>query len=151
MHLDYICAGKHFCTVDVSKQIRDKGLKVTPARLNVINVLHGSRLAYSHAELESLFSRIDRVTLYRILKDFEDAGLVHKIIDAQGVTRFALCEHSCPDEHHVDEHVHFNCNACHKMFCLDKVHLPSLKMPGGFKMTGLQTLIFGLCNKCSLS
>jgi len=135
--------------MDILAQIREKGLKVTPARLNVINALAGSNQAYSHADLESLFSKMDRVTLYRILKDFEDAGLVHKIMDAAGVTRFALCKHSCPGNHHADEHVHFNCNACHKVFCLEKVHIPAIKTPGGFIVTGLQTLIFGLCKSCS--
>lgn len=148
LHLDYLCA-EFILQMDVLQQIRDKGLKVTPSRLNVINELAGSHMAYSHAELEALFSKMDRVTLYRILKDFEDAGLVHKIVDVQGVTRYALCKHSCPDEHHADEHVHFNCSGCHKMFCLEKVHVPELKMPVGFKMVGLQTLIYGLCKKCN--
>ena len=137
--------------MDVLQQIREKGLKVTPARLNVIKVLSSSHTAYSHSELEALFGSMDRVTLYRILKDFEDVGLVHKILDVQGVTRFALCKHSCPDTHHADEHVHFNCSSCHKVFCLDKVHVPELKMPGGFKVMGLQTLIYGLCKHCNVA
>ena len=135
--------------MDLSEQIREKGLKVTPSRLNVIQVLKGSHLAYSHSELESLFSKMDRVTLYRILKDFEDAGLVHKIVDMEGVTRFALCSHSCPGEQHDDNHVHFCCQSCHKMFCLEKVHAPVVKIPRGFKAAGLQTVIYGLCEQCN--
>ncbi len=137
--------------MDALQQIREKGLKVTPARKEVINVLTGSHMAYAHAELEQLFDKMDRVTLYRVLKDFEDVGLVHKIMDVDGVTRFAACKHSCPDSHHADEHVHFNCNTCHKVFCLEKVHLPELKMPVGFKAIGLQTLIYGLCKNCSVA
>jgi Fur family transcriptional regulator, ferric uptake regulator len=134
--------------MDVSEQIREKGLKATPARLEVIKILANTQQAYAHAELESLFD-MDRVTLYRILKDFEDAGLVHKIIDIEGVTRFALCRHSCPDGHHVDDHVHFNCRSCHKMFCLEKVQAPHIKMPVGFTATGSHTLIYGYCKSCS--
>jgi len=137
--------------MDFRLQIREKGLKATPARLNVLKVLGSSHLAYAHSELESLFRKMDRVTLYRVLKDFEDAGIVHKIVDVEGVTRFAICKSTCPDEHHVDDHVHFNCNACHKMFCLEKVQTPKLKMPDGFKISGLQTLIYGLCNSCSMA
>jgi Fur family transcriptional regulator, ferric uptake regulator len=135
--------------VDFALQLREKKLKVTPARLNVIKLLDGSHLAYSHSDLESVFSTMDRVTLYRILNDFEDAGIVHKIIDKHGVTRFAICKSSCPDGQHTDNHVHFNCEGCHKMFCLEKVHVPNLKMPDGFKATGLHTLIYGICNNCS--
>ncbi len=135
--------------MDLSAHIREKGLKATPARLGVMQVLNGSHMAYSHSELELLFAKMDRVTLYRILKDFEDAGLVHKIVDMGGVTRFALCSHSCPDEQHEDNHVHFSCESCHKMFCLEKVHAPSIKIPQGFKVAGLQTLVYGLCETCN--
>jgi len=135
--------------MDVSEKIREKGLKATPARLSVIEELGSSQLAYAHAELESIFSDMDRVTLYRVLKDFEDAGLVHKIMDMEGVTRFALCKHTCPDEHHVDEHVHFNCSNCDKVFCLEKVHAPILRSPAGFKAVGSHTLIYGLCRECN--
>src|SRR4051812_9100106 len=106
--------------MEASGQLKGKGLKVTAARVSVIEVLEKSGLAYAHAELEALYKKMDRVTLYRVLKDFEDAGLVHKIIDMQGVTRYALCRHSCPGEHHADEHVHFNCESCRKVFCLEK-------------------------------
>jgi Fur family ferric uptake transcriptional regulator len=135
--------------LDILQHIRGKGLKATPARLNVIKFLESSQQAFSHAELEALFNKIDRVTLYRILNDFEEVGLLHKIIDMEGVTRFAVCKDTCPDGHHMDDHVHFNCEACHKMFCLEKVQVPHLKMPAGFKSLGLQTLIYGLCNSCN--
>ncbi len=135
--------------MDLSTQIREKGLKATPSRLNVIQVLGSNHLAYAHAELEALFSDMDRVTLYRVLNDFEEAGLVHKIIDVDGVTRFALCKHSCPGAHHADEHVHFNCRGCHKMFCLENVPAPNVKIPLGFKVSGVQTLIYGYCKSCS--
>lgn len=135
--------------MDLSQQIREKGLKATPSRLDVIKALDKSGLAYAHAELELMFKDMDRVTLYRVLNDFEDAGLVHKIVDADGVTRFALCKLSCPDKHHTDEHVHFNCQVCHKMFCLENIHVPHIKMPPGYKVTSLQTLVYGLCKSCS--
>jgi Fur family ferric uptake transcriptional regulator len=135
--------------MDLSQQIREKGLKATPSRLSVMEALGLHSLAYAHAELEQMFKEMDRVTLYRVLNDFEEAGLVHKIVDAAGVTRFALCKHSCPDKHHVDEHVHFNCQSCHKMFCLEQVQAPRIVMPAGFKVTGLQTLVYGLCKTCS--
>jgi Fur family ferric uptake transcriptional regulator len=135
--------------MDAAEQLRSKGLKVTAARQEVIKALEKKHIAYSHAELETIFGNMDRVTLYRVLNDFEQVGLVHKIIDLEGVTRFALCQHSCPGEVHADEHVHFNCESCQKIFCIDKVELPELKMPDGFKARGLHTLIYGLCDSCN--
>jgi len=132
-----------------TESIHEKGLKVTPVRLKVLELLQSSSLAFAHNELEATFSKVDRITLYRVLKDFEEAGIVHKIIDMEGVTRFAVCKHSCPDTTHSEDHVHFNCRECHKMFCLDNVHIPPVKLPSGFKTLGINTLVHGICNNCS--
>jgi Fur family ferric uptake transcriptional regulator len=132
-----------------AEHIREKGLKVTPVRSKVLEVLHSSQQAYSHTELEATFSKVDRITLYRALKDFEEAGVVHKIIDTEGVTRFAVCKHSCPDTTHSEDHVHFNCSKCHKMYCLDKVPVPAIQLPAGFTSTGINMLIQGVCSACA--
>ena len=117
--------------------------------MKVVEVLGKNHLEYSHTELESLLNKMDRVTLYRVLKDFEETGLVHKIIDMGGVTRFALCKHSCPDGNHSDNHVHFNCQDCNKVFCMDKIVVPELRMPKGYRAMGAHTLLYGLCSNCS--
>jgi Fur family ferric uptake transcriptional regulator len=135
--------------MDLSESIRGKGLKATPARLTILEELGSNRQAYAHAELESIFKDMDRVTLYRVLNDFEETGLVHKIIDIGGVTRFALCKQDCPDKHHTEDHVHFNCQQCNKMFCLEKIAAPVVKLPEGFKTEGSNTIVYGLCKTCN--
>ena len=134
--------------MDAVQQIREKGLKATPARMEVIRAIGNDHLAYSHGDMEMLFDAMDRVTLYRVLKDFEDAGIVHKIIDFDGVTRFALCRNDCPDGHHDDSHINFHCKTCDKMFCLDAVEAPPIKLPAGFKATGAQMVVYGYCDRC---
>ena len=135
--------------MNVTDYIRDKGLKATPVRLKVLEILLDTRLAYTHTELECAFGKVDRITLYRVLKDFEEAGLVHKIIDRDGITRFAMCKDTCPHAAHSEDHVHFNCYKCRKMYCLETVHMPILNLPHGFKSEGVNMLILGLCDKCS--
>ncbi len=134
---------------DPAKRVRDKGLKATPARLAVLAVLEGDHLAHSHADLEGLFDTMDRVTLYRVLNDFENVGLLHKVIDNAGVTRFGVCKHSCPGEHHVDGHVNFICLNCDKMFCMEDTIMPVLQVKKGFVIQGTQMLICGLCKSCN--
>ncbi len=134
--------------MDLSQQIRERGLKATPSRLSVMKVLESKRQAYAHADLESIFIDMDRVTLYRVLNDFEETGLVHKVIDMDGVTRFAHCGHSCPGGHHADAHAHFNCQVCHKMYCLENAPIPSFDIPKGFMATGQNILVLGLCKNC---
>jgi Fur family ferric uptake transcriptional regulator len=114
----------------------------------VLQLLQESSQAYAHNELEAVFDKIDRITLYRILKDFEEAGIVHKIMDTAGITRFAVCGDSCPHSAHTEGHAHFSCAKCLKMYCLEKVHAPLLSLPEGFSAVGVQTLVHGICKFC---
>ncbi len=135
--------------MNTTDYIREKGLKATPVRLKALELLQSGARAWSHTELEAGFSKVDRITLYRVLKDFEEAGMVHKIIDMDGVTRFAVCKHSCPHSTHSEDHVHFNCRKCHKMFCMDNVHIAPIQLPAGFTQIGVNTLIHGICDACN--
>ena len=129
--------------------LHNRGMKATPVRLKVLEVLSTTHLALSPAELETNFSKVDRITLYRTLKDFEVAGMIHKIIDTDGVTRFAFCSEHCPDATHTEDHVHFNCKSCQKMFCLAHTHTPVVTLPEGFTSTGINTVVYGVCKNCA--
>jgi len=135
--------------VTTTEHIREKGLKATPVRMKVLEELGNTHQALSHTELEATFSKVDRITLYRVLKDFEESGIVHKIIGPDGTTRFAVCKHDCPDVTHTEDHVHFNCTRCLKMFCLEHTHTPSIKLPSGFSATGINTMVHGVCKHCA--
>jgi Fur family ferric uptake transcriptional regulator len=145
MHNAYLC----IVYMNAAQEIKDKGLKVTIARIKVLDTLPPNGLALSHNELEPLMGKIDRITLYRILNDFEAAGLVHKIIDMDGIARFAICRHNCTTTHHNDNHIHFNCTACHKMYCMDNLPAAAIILPHGFEATGYNTIIYGTCKGCN--
>jgi Fur family ferric uptake transcriptional regulator len=132
------------------KLLLKNGLKRTAARLQVLNILSGRDSATSQPFLENLVGKeVDRVTLYRILKAFEEKGIIHKVLDAQGTANYAICSHDCSDQNHHDEHVHFNCDNCHQIFCLDDVQIPFIKLPKGFEATGLNLIATGICDSCN--
>ena len=135
--------------MDIAGTIREKGLKATPVRTKVLQELADTQEALSQNDLEATFKKVDRITLYRALKDFEELGIVHKVIGPDGVTRFAVCRHDCPDMVHTEEHVHFNCTHCQKVFCLEHTHTPIIKLPAGFTVTGINMLVHGVCKNCS--
>lgn len=135
--------------MDVTTQIREKGLKATPVRMKVLQELVETGEALSQSELEATFSKVDRITLYRSLKDFEEAGIVHKVVGPDGTTRFAVCRQDCPHTAHTEDHVHFNCARCQKVFCLEHTHTPSLKLPSGFSVTAVNTVVQGICKHCA--
>jgi len=129
--------------------LKKHGLRVTGARLNVLEILHESVSAQSQNDIErKLKNRPDRVTLYRLFKDLEEAGIIHKLIDTSGVTKFALC-HDCEEHAHHDDHVHFSCSMCHETYCLEHVLLPDFQIPMGYISKSVHVNIEGVCNACA--
>jgi Fur family transcriptional regulator, ferric uptake regulator len=125
-------------------------LKKTQPRLSVLKVLSSRKTATSQPDLEEILGKeIDRVTLYRVLKTFEEKGIIHKIFDLNGTANYATCEDSCTEHQHQDKHVHFNCTACLNVYCLDALHIPALKMPEGFTATNINLTVYGVCDKCN--
>lgn len=126
------------------------GLKKTGARLQVLDILSHRNSATSQPYLENIIGKdIDRVTLYRILKTFEEKGIIHRVLDKQGTANYALCTNSCSEDHHHDEHVHFNCNNCLRVYCLDEVKIPAVKIEKGFKIEDMNLIVSGICKDCN--
>jgi len=124
-------------------------LKKTGPRLKVLSMLAAKSVATSQPDLEGVMADIDRVTLYRILNAFEEKGIIHKVFDLNGTANYAMCSSNCGENHHHDEHLHFNCTNCKNVYCLDDLHLPHITLPAGFKTTGFTLYATGLCSKCS--
>lgn len=133
----------------IRKLLKSHGLRITSARLAVIEILKNSPSALSQTDIEEKLSiKPDRVTLYRLFKDLEDAGIIHRLFDMAGLTKFALC-HDCEEHDHNDEHIHFSCTECNKTFCLDQVGLPNLNIPGGYKVKHMHLNLEGICKTCN--
>ena len=125
-------------------------LKKTGPRLSVLTVLNSREVATSQPELEHMLGKeVDRVTLYRILNTFEKSGIIHKILDINGTSNYALCSPLCTGEKHKDEHVHFNCTVCLNIYCMDEVQIPTVVIPKGFMATNKNLIIYGTCDSCN--
>ena len=137
-------------SIDPINILKEHSLKHTKQRIRVLEEIALDTVAISQPELEKkLGKEIDRVTLYRILNIYEDKGILHRIMDMNGTANYAICSSSCSEDHHHDEHVHFNCTNCTKIYCLDVV-LPQIKMPQGFTAATMHTTAYGICEKCSV-
>ncbi|MBV8624782.1 MAG: transcriptional repressor [Herbaspirillum sp.] len=106
-------------------QLREAGLRVTQARVNVLGALLETRSAASHQDIQDRFAGMDRVTLYRALDCLTEAGLAHKISSDDRIFRYSagtdhpeqgLHDHSQGKQH---QHGHFKCTRCARVFCLD--------------------------------
>lgn len=132
--------------------LQQADLRKTGARLAILDFLQKARGASALSDLERVLGETaDRATLYRTLITFEEHGLVHRVVDPEGVVRYALCGSDCHTEQHDHAHVHFSCSQCGQLLCLSETHLPAIALPPGFQPQGLQLVFHGLCDRCSAS
>lgn len=127
----------------------DKDLRKTPCRVFVLGeFIRKGNKGISETELENRSKgKFDRVTIYRTLKTFMDADILHKVIDDDNLVKYALCK-ECEDDHHSHEHVHFKCNSCNTTSCLDEISIVSVDLPKGYKKIEANYLIIGTCPEC---
>ena len=113
-----------------------------------MSILEKSGTALCHEDIEKQVSeKMDRVTIYRILQGFCDNGQVHKIINENGKTYYALC-HDCTAENHHDNHPHFQCIVCRTIRCIE-VPIVEQPLPKGYDVLSSTAFISGYCQKCS--
>ncbi len=132
----------------LEKILKQKEINPTAVRLLILDYFLNRDSAVSLSDLESDFDYSDRTTLFRTLKTFEKKGLLHSINDGH-ITMYALCMDDCSEEHHADNHIHFCCISCKKVFCLPKVKAPDIEIPSGFELEKLDIIAHGLCSECS--
>ncbi|MEO5893674.1 MAG: transcriptional repressor [Ferruginibacter sp.] len=121
----------------------------TAMRILVLDFLLKQTSAISLSDLENDLKNADRITLYRTLKTFEEKGLVHNIKDGSEAAKYALCEADCREGVHHDMHVHFYCTDCKELFCLPKLKLPEVNLPGKFQLSEISLVARGICDKCN--
>lgn len=118
-------------------------------RLLVLEYLTQQNTAVSLSALEDYFTRSDRTTLYRSLKTFEEHGLVHRIDDAGGSTKYALCPNDCTCSFPDDTHIHFFCTDCEHTFCFTDLTIPNIPLPDQFQPESGNFVVSGHCPSCA--
>lgn len=125
-----------------------RSVKPTAMRLLVLDLLTHQETAISLAELEEKFDRVDKVTLYRTLKTFEQHKIIHSIDDGTGSAKYALCSEGC-ECNPGELHVHFHCQLCKRTFCLTDQIIPPVHLPQKFVLKEMNMVMKGLCDACS--
>jgi len=121
-------------------------LRITSGRLDVLEFFLRENRTLSFRDLEDEFTDSDRVTLYRTLSAFTDNGLLHKIPDDSGFATYGLCHDTCDSEDHKHDHMHFKCNECGTIECLEQ-NIPPVKIPG-YQVTEANLILKGICKTC---
>lgn len=127
--------------------LKQHNLRVTDCRLDVLEFFKKATHALSTRELELAFDHYDRVTLYRTLSSFTETGIIHSIPDSSGHARYGLCHETCSSESHNHDHLHFKCDDCGNIECLEGYHVPVVQIPG-YDIRNQELILNGTCKSC---
>lgn len=119
----------------------------TIARKEITRLIHESGVALSHSELQTLLDGLcDRVTTYRVLERLMDEGIIHRVVDIDGTLKYAEC-HRCTTEIHHHDHLHFSCEQCKTVTCVEDVE-PRITLPASYKVHKINLTVSGICPNC---
>jgi len=134
----------------INKLLESASLKKTLPRRKILEEMLNSSKPRTADEIITLLGKNcpNRVTVYRILENLAEYGLVHRAYIERRSQYYELAdkcsEHQC--------HPHFTCTDCGKTSCLPEVSLPmAANPPAGFVIEHQQVQLAGLCPKCSHS
>ncbi len=132
-----------------NKDLKNAGLKVTLPRVRILEILENSKNHHLSAEdVYRIFldsgEDIGLATVYRVLTQFEEAGLVvrHHFSD----------DHSVFELDHGEHHDHLVCVKCGKVkeFVDDVIEKrqEQVAKQAGFAITDHSLNIYGICKSC---
>ena len=132
-----------------NKELRKAGLKVTLPRVKILQILENSSNKHLSAEdvykaLIEAEEEVGLATVYRVLTQFESAGLVMRHHFEGGHSIFELTS--------VDHHDHIVCNKCgqvEEFFDeLIEEQQEKIAIKYGFKITDHSMYLYGICKNC---
>lgn len=130
------------------KILEQQAVRITPMRQLVLDYFLDKNTVLGLSELEKVFSKSDRITIYRTLKTFEENGILHSIKGETEEMKYALCDKHCTPVHHIDQHPHFQCEQCKRVTCIDSLAIPKMELPKGYISKETTMMIKGVCPDC---
>ena len=132
-----------------AEDLKSAGLKVTLPRLKILEVLESSPSHHRSAEdiyrvLIEQHEEVGVATIYRVLSQFEESGIVHKLNFENNQAVYELCG--------ADHHDHLVCVKCNKIieFQDDVIEKHQIQIADkhGFELTDHSLYLYGLCKDC---
>jgi Fur family ferric uptake transcriptional regulator len=119
--------------MNIKKLIKDKGLSLTQAREELIDLLLKANEPLCYEDLKKSLS-MDKATFYRNIALFEEVDIVNSF-ESNDKKRYYSIEQNL--------HPHFICTCCNSIECLHEDAIYKLK---GYKIESIT--IKGLCPHC---
>lgn len=133
---------------NLEDRLKNRDIRPTAMRILVLKYFIEESNCASLNELELQLDTADKSTLFRTLTTFEQNGLIHKIEDGTGVSKYGLCVENC-DCSTEFQHYHFHCMNCNETFCMDALRPKHFDLPKGFQVKSANLVLQGLCSNCN--
>jgi Fur family ferric uptake transcriptional regulator len=127
------------------------GLRRTPVRVGVIELLSRSGRPLSVPQILAKLRGVDTVTVYRTLNTFARKRIVHKVRGEDRTWLYAVGDGSAARPQHL--HPHFVCDACGKVECLETSKIPdsfiaALSIDRAYAVRYPEVVLHGMCPRC---
>lgn len=132
-----------------NKILESKQMAVTKHRVAILDsfINYGKPITLKTLKLDNPL--IDRVTLFRALSVLEKKKIIHKITLERGQVLYALCQEKCNNKENCKHnHIHFLCNQCDDVICLEIENFPTISVPE-FLINNLNINASGICETCN--
>ena len=132
-----------------NQELRKAGLKVTLPRVKILQIMESSETKHLNAEdvykaLIEAGEDVGLATVYRVLTQFETAGLVMRHHFEGGSSVFELTS--------IDQHDHIVCQTCGSVeeFFDEVIEDQQEKIAEkyGFRITDHSMYLYGICKDC---
>ncbi|MFU8773455.1 MAG: Fur family transcriptional regulator [Anaerolineales bacterium] len=128
-------------------RLRDKGFRLTPQRLSILQILHASEDHLTPTEIYHQARKITpgmtEATVYRTLSFLSEQGLALEAHVGSGQLVYEIAER---------DHHHLICRKCGKSPEIEHAMLQALyqelQKKTGFLIDSTHMTFFGLCSKC---
>lgn len=132
----------------VEQLLKQSGLRKTRQRVEILKVLLNAKRPLTQEEIARKLraGAPNKVTIYRCLESFTDAGLVHRAYLEDRAWHYELGDH-CTE---IQCHPHFTCTKCGSTRCMVDSNVGMVRgLEQGFVVHRQQVRLEGLCPGCA--
>lgn len=126
-------------------RLRAAQLKITEPRRRIVSFLSLGHGPYTIEDIcVGISGTCDQSTVYRVINQFVEAGVVRRSDLRDGIARFELSAHQHP-------HHHLICKSCKRVEAFTDAriqHLDKIAKTKGFSSIDPWIEIFGICQDC---
>ena len=140
--------GIQYRVEEIVSQLRDHGMRITPQRMAVLNVIVGNK---EHLSTEDIYERvrtdypmIGLATIYKTVTMLKEMGAISELNFSHHSARY--------DGSGAPPHPHFVCNQCNRIIDIEE-DIPedlskNIAKKNGYHITNYRLDFFGICPKC---